>query len=130
MLKKYIYSGFSFDGLEIIQKNNCTKVYRIHEILLLIEKNYNISILDIKKGIYWVVCLISTFFIVEGKKYRKIFQCFFYNFLPTFVLVKRKGYLSFASMKGMGGGELLWRKLLPVGMKQIKNCSTVIVKGF
>lgn len=60
-------------------------------------------------------------------KYRCVF---FYIFLPTFVLVKRKGYLSFASMKGMEGGELLWRNLLLVGTKRIKNCLTATVKKF
>ena len=129
MLKKYICAGFSFSGLLIIQKRVITKLFEEHEVKLAEEK-WNISIWDSRKSIYWVVCLISTFFIIQGKNNRKVFFDFFYYFLPTFVLVKRKGYLSFASMKGMGGGELLWRNLLPVGMKQIKNCSTVTVKGF
>ena len=71
---------------------------------------------NIEESIYWVIYLVNTFFDIEGKFCRKVFQ-FFYDFLPTFVLVKRKGTSSFAPMKGMGGGELLWRDLLPVGMK-------------
>ena len=116
--------------LALIRKNIKEKTTTKDEKIIRLEKKFKFNILVFKKSIYWDICLIGTFFIVEGKKYRKIFQCFFYNFLPTFVLVKRKGYLSFASMKGMGGGELLWRNLLPVGMKSIKKCLIVTVKGF
>lgn len=104
--------------------------------ILICSKCKTCNVIDIfGKCLKWILNILrklSTYQYIYEKylvflKYRFFF---FYIFLPTFVLVKRKGYLSFTSMKGMGGGELLWRNLLPVGMKQIKNCSTVTVKGF
>ena len=77
--KKYIYAGFSFSGLIATQKSNFTRVCKEHELLLLIEEKWNISIWDSRKSIYWVVCLISTFFIIEGKIYRKVFFGFIYD---------------------------------------------------
>ena len=90
----------------------------IHEVIILAKKNYNIIFRTIRNSIYWGICPVSTFFNIEGKFFRKVFV-FFYNFLPNLVVGKRKGKRSFASLKGMEGGELLWSNLLPVGMRQI-----------
>ena len=63
----------------IIQKRVITKLFEEHEVKLLAEEKWNISIWDSRKSIYWVVCLISTFFIIEGKIYRKVFFGFIYD---------------------------------------------------
>ena len=100
-----------------------------HEVEILVKKNCSIISWIIRKSIYWVICPVSTFFDIEGKFFRKVFG-FFYNFLPKLVVGKRKGKRSFASLKGMEGGELLWSNLLPVGMKQICIGLIVTAKRF
>ena len=110
-------------------KVNSEEVSSKCEEIIRANERCNIIFEKVKRSICWIINSTNTFFDIE-KNYRKKNYISFYNFLPTFVLVKRKGYLPFAFMKGMEGGELLWRNLLPVGMKQIKNCSTVTVKGF
>ena len=100
-----------------------------YEILVLVLEKYNIILKMIRKSIYWVMCSVSAFFIIKGKIFRKVFW-FFYNFLPNLVIGKRKGKRSFASLKGMEGGELLWSNLLPVGMRQIYIDLIVTAKKF
>ena len=100
-----------------------------HEVEILVNKNCNISIRNIRRSIYWVIRLVGTFFDIEGNFFRKVFL-FFYNFLPNLVVGKRKGKRSFASLKGMEGGELLWSNLLPVGLKQICIGLIVTAKKF
>ena len=73
--------------------------------------------------------MMQGFFDIEGKFFVEK-KLFFYNILPTFVVGQRKGTRSFASLKGMEGGELLWSNLLPAGMKQISIGLTVTVKKF
>ena len=101
----------------------------IHEVIILAKKNYNIIFGTIRNSIYWGICPVSTFFNIKGKFFRKVFV-FFYNFLPNLVVGKRKGKRSFASLKGMEGGELLWSNLLPVGLKQICIGLIVTAKKF
>lgn len=72
--------------------------------------------MDIRKSICRNNAPVNAFFDIKGKFLKEIYVSF-YNFLLTFVLVKRKGIRSFASLKGMEGGELLWSNLLPIGMK-------------
>ena len=129
MLKKYICAGFSFGASCIAKKEIADKYTLEYEILVLVLEKYNIILKMIRKSIYWVMCSVSAFFIIKGKIFRKVFW-FFYNFLPKLVVGKRKGKRSFASLKGMEGGELLWSNLLPVGMKQICIGLIVTAKRF
>ena len=101
----------------------------IYEVKILVKKNYNIIFGVIRNSIYWEISSVSTFFNIKGKIFRKVY-IFFYNFLPNLVVGKRKGKRSFASLKGMEGGELLWSNLLPVGLKQICIGLIVTAKKF
>lgn len=59
----------------------------------------------------------KCFFDIKGNFFKENVVSF-YNFLPTLVVVRRKGERSLASLRGMEGGDLLWSDLLPVGMRQ------------
>ena len=80
--------------------NGKVKVSPVDEVTVRTNANCQYTYCDIRKSICRIFSPANTFFDVYGNFF-KVFFYFIYNFLPTFVLVNRKGYLSFASMKGM-----------------------------
>ena len=103
-IKKHIWEGFSYGYKEIGSVGNGkVKVSPVDEVTVRTNANCQYTYSDIRKSICRIFSPANTFFDVYGNFF-KVFFYFIYNFLPTFVLVNRKGYLSFASMKGMGGG--------------------------